>query len=169
MSDGLMTTEEGDFHGNGFKKFLVKDDFFIAITVSQVVAEFIFNEVIKSSLTASSVKKILDDIYNKLNKEYNIVLGMKENTRFTYTIYTHFEGIYEVNRNIMHFNGYPIVMNSSNIDDQLVAFFKKSIKHMIDNKESFENIIRKQKEFHKEVAVKDITVNEELFHEFLNK
>lgn len=47
MSDGLMVKEDEVFHGDGFKKFLVKKDFFIAITGSQIVAEVFFSEIEK--------------------------------------------------------------------------------------------------------------------------
>lgn len=169
MSDGLMTKEDGSFHGNGFKKFLVKKDFFIAITSSQIVAEVLFNEIKNKDLSSNTTKELLDNIHKSMNKSFNIVFGMNSDKQFTYTIYTHFEGEYEVNRNIANFSGYPLVMNSSNVNEHLVLKFKETIKTLNNHSSSTDIIINKQKEFHREIAKIDPTVNDELFHEYCIK
>ncbi|MFQ3544225.1 hypothetical protein Q7A53_09060 [Halobacillus rhizosphaerae] len=169
MSDGLMTNEDGSFHGDGFKKFIIKQDFFLAITISQIVAEVLFNEIEKKSFSSSEVKNLLDDLYKEFNKEYNIVLGTNSEKRFSYTIYTHFAGEYKMHQNIAHFSGYPLVMNSPNLEESYVIEFKNSIKKMSDNGTPLNTIISKQREFHNEVAKIDPTVNKELFHQYHSK
>lgn len=169
MSDGLMTKEDGSFYGDGFKKFLIRKDHFIAITNSQIVAEVYFNEIEKKNLSSNSTKKLLDETFKSLNKPFNIVLGMTTDKQFTYTIYTHFAGEYEEHQNIAHFSGYPLVMNSSYVDEHFVSKFKESIKILNENRSSPNTIISKQKKFHRDVAKIDTTVNNELFHEYYVK
>lgn len=104
-----------------------------------------------------------------MNEQFNIILGINLNKRFTYNIYTHFLEEYKVHRNIAHFSGYPLVMNSSNLNQYLISEFKELIKTLNDNESSVDIIISKQKEFHKNVSKIDPTVNDELFHEYYIK
>jgi len=169
MSDGLMTDKDGGFHDNGFKKFLLKNNFFLAITNSHIVAEAIFNDIEKKNITSYEIKEYIGSIYREINKEFNIVLGVNENDRFSYSIYTHFSGEHELIKDIYDLGGYPLVMHSSNIDESFVLKFKKEIKMMHQKKLLNDDMVQCQKNFHKDVANFDSTVNEELFWEYFIK
>lgn len=169
ISDGQMTgINEDNIIGDSFKKFVVKDDYFIAITNSYIVANEIFKRIQNENCTAKKTRKLIDEIFEDLNKEFILLIGMMINNELSYAYYTHINGVY--NQGIVSILDNPcVVLHSGNFDVEVVNNFKKKITSLKKEEASSDIIINVQKQFHFDVEKIDYTVNDNLFHEVFIK